>query len=150
VNVHGERAGGIVAWVEAQAAAMEDLGFPPTLVHGDFHPENVLRTDDGPVIIDWSDAAVAHPLVDMTTWSSWLSDDPERGERAWRRFFEAWADVCPIERVEARRAELAGVTAAYHVVSYAGIVRALEPLRRSDLGAGLRQYLEILERAVPP
>lgn len=150
VNVDGERAGGIVAWVEAQAAAMEDLGFPPTLVHGDFHPENVLRTDDGPVIIDWSDAAVAHPLVDMTTWSSWLSDDPERGERAWRRFFEAWADVCPIERVEARRAELAGVTAAYHVVSYAGIVRALEPLRRSDLGAGLRQYLEILERAVPP
>jgi hypothetical protein len=149
VEIDGERAGGIVAWVEAQAAAVYDLGFPSTLVHGDFHPENVLLTDDGPVIIDWSDAAVAHPLVDVMTWSGWLSDHPERGQRAWRRFFDAWADVCPVALVEARRAELEGVTAAYHVVSYAGIVRALEPLRRSDLGAGLRQYFEILERAVP-
>lgn len=35
------------------------------LLHGDLHPGNVLMTDDGPVVIDWFDAAVGHPLADV-------------------------------------------------------------------------------------
>ena len=35
------------------------------LLHGDFHPLNILLTSDGPVIIDWIDATLGHPLADV-------------------------------------------------------------------------------------
>jgi aminoglycoside phosphotransferase (APT) family kinase protein len=35
------------------------------LLHGDFHPGNIMLTADGPVIIDWIDAALGHPLADL-------------------------------------------------------------------------------------
>ncbi len=35
------------------------------LCHNDFHPANILMDDQGPVIIDWMDAARADPLADV-------------------------------------------------------------------------------------
>lgn len=34
------------------------------LCHGDFHPQNVMIDESGPVIVDWADAAAGHPLAD--------------------------------------------------------------------------------------
>jgi hypothetical protein len=39
-------------------------GFPDTLLHGDFHPGNVRGRPGSLVILDWTDAAVGHPLLD--------------------------------------------------------------------------------------
>jgi aminoglycoside phosphotransferase (APT) family kinase protein len=39
------------------------------LLHGDFHPDNILLTPDGPVIIDWIDATMGHPLADVARTS---------------------------------------------------------------------------------
>jgi len=33
--------------------------------HGDFHPENVFLTDQGPVILDWNDATQGNPVADV-------------------------------------------------------------------------------------
>ncbi len=35
------------------------------LLHGDLHPNNVILADSGPVIIDWFDASVGHPVADI-------------------------------------------------------------------------------------
>jgi len=35
------------------------------LLHGDFHPGNVVLAEHGPVAIDWPDAARGHPLADV-------------------------------------------------------------------------------------
>jgi aminoglycoside phosphotransferase (APT) family kinase protein len=35
------------------------------LLHGDFHPDNIMLTANGPVIIDWIDATLGHPLADV-------------------------------------------------------------------------------------
>lgn len=35
------------------------------LLHGDLHPGNVLMTSDGPVVIDWFDASIGHPIADI-------------------------------------------------------------------------------------
>lgn len=35
------------------------------LLHGDFHPGNIMLTATGPVIIDWIDAVIGHPLADV-------------------------------------------------------------------------------------
>lgn len=45
--------------------AVDQLGVPATLVHGDLHPENAVRSDSGWLIYDWTDACVAHPFVDL-------------------------------------------------------------------------------------
>ena len=43
------------------------LGPGPTVMHGDFHPWNVLRADERIVVIDWSDAAMGHPFTELAT-----------------------------------------------------------------------------------
>jgi aminoglycoside phosphotransferase (APT) family kinase protein len=35
------------------------------LCHGDFHPDNVIATVRGPVIVDWSNATAGNPLADV-------------------------------------------------------------------------------------
>jgi uncharacterized protein (TIGR02172 family) len=53
-----------------QEAALRALGRMPEgnrlcLCHGDFHPWNVLLTDDRAVVIDWPDATGGNPLADV-------------------------------------------------------------------------------------
>ena len=35
------------------------------LLHGDLHPGNVLMSDAGPIVIDWFDATIGHPVADL-------------------------------------------------------------------------------------
>ena len=35
------------------------------LLHGDMHPGNVLMSPSGPVVIDWFDATIGHPVADV-------------------------------------------------------------------------------------
>lgn len=53
---------------DLRQAALDTLSRLPKgeqLCHGDFHPDNVVMTDNGPMIIDWPDAAQGHPLADV-------------------------------------------------------------------------------------
>lgn len=68
-----ERLAGKIAAVEAFTPAEKKalqtrlfrLPREEKLLHGDFHPDNILMTPNGPVIIDWIDATVGHPLADV-------------------------------------------------------------------------------------
>ena len=44
---------------------VEALPKGAALLHGDLHPGNVLMTPDGPIVIDWFDASVGHPVADI-------------------------------------------------------------------------------------
>ncbi len=48
------------------------------LLHGDLHPGNVLMSKSGPIVIDWFDAAIGHPVTDAVRSSLLLrpSDRP--------------------------------------------------------------------------
>lgn len=56
----------------------ESLPRGAALLHGDLHPGNVLMGTDGPVIIDWFDAAIGHPIADVVR-SSVLMRPPTPG-----------------------------------------------------------------------
>jgi uncharacterized protein (TIGR02172 family) len=53
--------------------ALTDMPEDDRLCHGDFHPDNVLLTSDGPIIIDWVDATRGSPTADVARTSFLLS-----------------------------------------------------------------------------
>lgn len=121
------------------------LGFPTTLVHGDFHAGNVALADGAPRIIDWSDAAIADPSIDLVTWLSWSRDRPDEERAAIDAWIDAWsADTDPVV-VRAAIDAILVVGAAYQVVSYDGILRGLEPAMRYTMAGGARHFLQQVE-----
>ena len=50
---------------EASLSVLAGLPKGTTLCHGDFHPGNIIMTGDGPIVIDWIDAAIGNPLADV-------------------------------------------------------------------------------------
>lgn len=49
-------------------AALEALAHLPddsVLCHGDYHPDNIVLSTHGPIILDWTEATRGHPLADM-------------------------------------------------------------------------------------
>lgn len=57
---------------DLRAAVLESLHRLPdgdSLCHGDLHPENILFSERGPVILDWMTAARGNPLADVARTS---------------------------------------------------------------------------------
>jgi hypothetical protein len=107
--------------------ALDELGLPDTLVHGDFHPWNVIVGPNGLVLSDWSDASLTHPLFDLVTFG-WHDDLPP--------LLEAYG-VAP--ETFARVERLACI---HHAISYERILAALEPSDRwvfEDVPVQLRE-----------
>jgi len=50
---------------DSARAALADLPRGSRVCHGDFHPDNVLLQEGGPVIIDWGPASCGHPAADV-------------------------------------------------------------------------------------
>ena len=54
----------LVGSLPQRFADIASCGVPETLVHGDFHPGNVIGDGERLVLIDWGDSGVGHPLLD--------------------------------------------------------------------------------------
>jgi uncharacterized protein (TIGR02172 family) len=72
----------------ARTAALRRLKQLPdgnALCHGDYHPDNVLRTRRGPIIIDWGSASRGHPLADVaqTALLLQIGEPPAGGLNRW-------------------------------------------------------------------
>jgi len=50
---------------EAALKALDKLPNGNVLSHGDFHPDNILMSTRGPVVIDWNDATKGNPHADI-------------------------------------------------------------------------------------
>ncbi len=54
------------------------VGDGDSILHFDLHPDNVMITSAGPVIIDWSNVAVGDPSADvMNTWMLMVTSSPD-------------------------------------------------------------------------
>jgi hypothetical protein len=150
LDVPARRRRRLVEWLDDAVRGLDALRLPDVLVHGDFHPGNVAETGDGRrVLFDWSDAAIAKPFVDVVTWATWIPDDAAALDALWRTFAELWSDVVAVDVWLSMRPTLEGVSGAYHVVSYAGIVKSLDPFRRPEHAIGLVDFFAVLDAAVP-
>jgi hypothetical protein len=123
--------------------ALDAAGLPPVLVHGDLHPGNVLPGVAGPAgdtVIDWTDAAVGWPGVDLLTLLGFdaVLDDPA-AERAIAAYADAAGPALGPLGAAGVRLGLAAAP-AFHAVAYAGI--------EADTPLGQRWMLEGEVRAL--
>lgn len=78
------------------------FGPPDVIVHLDFHPGNVMLTDDGPVLFDWTNAVLGPAAADVAyAWVIGATSNLEGpwwirvvGERLRRRFVDRFVDGC--------------------------------------------------------
>jgi aminoglycoside phosphotransferase (APT) family kinase protein len=56
-------------WTAAALTALNQLPDGSCLCHGDYHPDNVLMSPTGPIILDWSEATCGNPLADVANTS---------------------------------------------------------------------------------
>lgn len=145
--VDPERVERVTTWVDGTAGWLSGIGIPEGLVHGDFNVSNVIDRGHGPVIIDWSDAAISHPLVDVAPWLG-HPRAPGDLERQWQAWLDALAELGPVEALRGERQRVLALSAAYHFVTYVDVVAAIEPERRYQLSDGLGWWWSMLEEHV--
>jgi Phosphotransferase enzyme family len=119
---------------------LDALGLPATLVHGDLHPGNTARLDGELAYFDWTDACIAHPLIDLHSLQ-WVDDESARSAML-DAYVAAWDGAVPAEAVELARI----VTPLHHAVSYSTIVRSVERSGQSELDATHEFLREALAR----
>ncbi len=80
----------VVDGLAGRFAAIEACGVPDTLVHGDFHPGNLVGDDRHLTLLDWGDCGVGSPLLDQGAFLSRV-DEHERSRVAkhWSRLWRA-------------------------------------------------------------
>ncbi len=147
-EVAPERLATVVGWVRRHSDWLDAVGLPETLVHGDFHVFNVFERNGEPVIIDWSDAAISHPLLEIGPWFGhpMAPGDPESSWAAW---LDALSSIGPVDALRNERERVLALASAFQLVSYAAIVRALEPANRYQLSDGVREFWSLLDARVP-
>jgi hypothetical protein len=141
-----ERARRVLDAVATAVARVEAVGLPESVVHGDFHSGNAALVDDRIVIIDWSDAAISSPAIDLVTWIAWSGDKRNEIDAAVDAWVEAWSAVVDGDALRGVVDDVLIVGAAYQIVSYDGIRRNLEPATRYTMTGGGDHFLKTLER----
>jgi hypothetical protein len=103
---------------------LDEIGPGHTLVHGDFHPWNVVFGTGATRVFDWSDAAVSHPFVDLATYVFWTQDVSVR-----RGLIDAYVGAWSTQGSEESLREAAAlglvVGALYQVQGYRALLPTL-------------------------
>jgi len=122
-----------------RAQAWPDTGLPVTLAHGDFHGANVVVDGGRATILDWSDACVAHPLIDLHTFLVEGVDETLH-ELFVDAYAEGW-DVSPA-LVRSGLEQIAEYSCLHQVESYRAIAAAVEPMDRRMFVDAEREWQE--------
>ena len=97
IDAVGAMAPALVALV----SELSQMGLPDTLDHGDLTASNIMDTDEGPVILDWSDSSISHPFFTMfrlihDAASLLPASSAETRRRLRDAYLEPWLAVAPM------------------------------------------------------
>ena len=136
---------------EELRAELEASPIPDTLVHGDFHADNVVIEGGRYVIFDWTDACIAHPFVDLLTFLHTFgppTTDAVVRDRLLNRYLDGWDGLMPRHEAVALFRRTEPLAAMHHVISYQEILDLLDSTERwqweSHLPWWLDKALELL------
>ncbi|MEY9933144.1 hypothetical protein ABH926_007797 [Catenulispora sp. GP43] len=111
--------------LDRRVAEISTLSMPSTLVHGDVNGANSRWTGRGWMHIDWTDACLAHPVVEL---AQPLIDATAQERRALEsRFDSAWSDLVPAAQMRRVLAEAPLLGAAHQAGTYLSIIDGVGP-----------------------
>ncbi|GAA1129548.1 phosphotransferase [Kribbella jejuensis] len=122
---------------------LAEIGVPETLLHGDLHPRNLAVRDGRVLAFDWTDAALAHPFLDLVTFvekQSPLSADP-RVRDAYLAEWEQYATPTDLRRALTLAEELGTL---YQTITYLHLVDHVTGPTQTSLLRGGSTWLEKL------
>jgi aminoglycoside phosphotransferase (APT) family kinase protein len=116
---------------------------PDTLVHGDFHGENVALRGERYLIFDWTDACVAHPFFDMAIILRDAERDPDPSlHDRWRdRYLYGWRDVAEHEEAIRWFERIEPLAAMHQAISYQRLLGSLDKTQRWQFGSALEDWV---------
>jgi hypothetical protein len=123
-SLRGELGGAdalVAAWER-----MDRLDLPDTIVHGDLHPWNATVEPNGIRIVDWSDAAVGPPFLDLAV-VLYTVDDADVRARLVDAYLEPLRALAPEPQLREAAALGEVLGSVYQAVSYRAITEAFEP-----------------------
>ncbi|HLJ54471.1 MAG TPA: phosphotransferase [Chthonomonadaceae bacterium] len=142
-------------WVAALCAELAAYGLPETLQHDDLHSNNVFLRGEEPIIFDWGDSSISHPLFSLLVLLRGAARDKDSSEgspavRSLRDAFLAAWDILPDGAASGRL--LAVATALARINRAIAWRRALQGVPEPYLsefapavGAWLQEFLEAAE-----
>ena len=139
--------------LERRCLELDGIGVPYTLEHGDLWPGNVFveLPDSACVIIDWEDAAIAHPFLGLAPLTVGLGNaglaTPENVaalERAYLGPFESFGSAAQLRGALSRAAPLCFLDMAVRYRAQRGSMVALHPWMRDLVPYAVRLALERL------
>ena len=137
-----------IASLDARFRALEACGIPDSLVHGDYHPGNVRGIANDLTILDWGDAGVGHPLLDVPAFMDRAPAEMASSLR--EHWLATWRTVYPQSDPARAWGTIAPIAAARKAVIYRGFLDHIEPsehpYHRDDPRDCMRQLAEILRR----
>jgi hypothetical protein len=132
--------GGMASELERRCEELALGPLPQTLVHGDFHPWNVMVDGEDLRIFDWSDACISYPLFDLPTFLERAEDEGAR-EALLQTYLAAWGDVASADELRAAHELSLPLACVHHAISYLRIDEALEPDDRWVFADAPRRWL---------
>jgi len=132
----------------ARAAA---TGLPDTLLHGDFYQGNVRGEPGRWRILDWGDAGVGNPVIDiLRLWGFVAPDQRDQVIESWA---VAWRDLVPGCEPEAALEPFAPVVELLDGLTYQAFLDHIEPDERvyhaEDPLTSLRCAVEVVTSSTP-
>ncbi|HEV3261361.1 MAG TPA: phosphotransferase [Gemmataceae bacterium] len=89
IREHGLQ--GLAPGLDWLRARRPELSAPPSILHLDFHPLNLIRRADGSLaVIDWTYADVGDPHADVATTLMLMQCVPVQGKDPWERLAIRW------------------------------------------------------------
>ncbi|MFY9581128.1 MAG: phosphotransferase, partial [Gaiellaceae bacterium] len=99
---------------------LAEHGIADSIVHGDLHHGNMLVVHDRVAVIDWSDAAIGHPFLDLAPLLRF-------GERQRDALVAAYVESWPSDDLRDAAAIGEALGCVYQAISYRAINAAFEP-----------------------
>jgi hypothetical protein len=121
-----------VPHLTAICAELATYAIPPSLVHGDLHLGNVAQGPRGYLFLDWTDASVTHPFLDLLTF--FQEDEAEiegpLRDRLRDAYLSEWTAFEPPERLRRAWRLAEPLSALHQAIGYRSIVADLRPVER--------------------
>ncbi len=115
----------LIASLPDRLDALQACGLPDTLVHGDLHQGNVIASAAGPVLLDWGDAGVGLPLLDLPALCHGFA--PADRPQVVAMVADAWRQACPNAQIDAAIALIAPVLELRQALVYQHFLDNIEP-----------------------